>query len=779
MVGSNMGPPRRRSVDVGGLALALEDETRGHGWGGWEEGEIGETNYAENLIDVRAHTEMAVNLEDISTSMPSLTPQDRGRLISSLASWTFEPHKLPPEEVLTCAYILFEAVFRIEGMREDCGVDLAQMPLFLNALQQTYRRVNNYHNFEHALDVFQAIYCILQWEGLVPELDILLSNQTWRRPPRETQGLIDCLNNSDIFALCIAAVGHDVGHPGLTNNFLKNAKTPLAVVYDDKSVLEQMHYSLLLQIMHQTGLGGILDRSSVPPPRHSFTASKNGVNLSHHSDPPKTVLSGHDPPCTNTFRKLLLLTVLSTDMGVHDTFMKDFEALITCRRSGTHTEDDDFRTRVLICQALIKCTDISNPARPYKVSQHWASALSSEWSTQVLLEKHLHLPTTVYPSSNELSKANGQVFFIERFADPLFDSVKRGVPQTFASQCKENLRIWQELRDRLSNQPSSVTPPADEPPTTEASSSAEYLPSPCLPCPTFPSEFLSAFPPTLPKSLLESDLVDAYTDDQLDDSSVGGFSHHASTSSLGSTLDFVSASGESLLDEFEAEQGSHYESCESESSMPSSPAGRHPTDVILPKLEISTNRPSHIRTKSHSSRHSTHSHSHPHSRHPRIPSAVSPQTNSIPEDNAQSDMPLSPDSQPGQTRPPSLFSAQSNRTSFTNFSNTTSASISATNATVAIRKAYQASVRKTKSTRSFHRSSWNPTPAEFNAIVNRPPQAVVFNISTASVSSKPPTPDAVDESENSLTPHPAVQSKRETISLLTPGLVESVGTTPT
>ena len=78
--------PRRRSVDVGGLALALNDATGalGHGWGGWDEEETGETRYAslfshfsaihlsslgyryaEVLIDVRAHTETIVNHEPI------------------------------------------------------------------------------------------------------------------------------------------------------------------------------------------------------------------------------------------------------------------------------------------------------------------------------------------------------------------------------------------------------------------------------------------------------------------------------------------------------------------------------------------------------------------------------------------------------------------------------------------------------------------------------------------------------------------------------------------
>ena len=99
---------RRRSVDVGGLALALADHGCGHGWGGWEETDSGETRcvfgaaatvtgaltgavgcvscvvrcvlcvvrrvlclvglrcdgrYAEVLIDVRMHTETIVSQE--------------------------------------------------------------------------------------------------------------------------------------------------------------------------------------------------------------------------------------------------------------------------------------------------------------------------------------------------------------------------------------------------------------------------------------------------------------------------------------------------------------------------------------------------------------------------------------------------------------------------------------------------------------------------------------------------------------------------------------------
>jgi hypothetical protein len=41
---------RRRSVDVGGLALALGEPSSGHGWGGWEETEQGETRLEYRIM---------------------------------------------------------------------------------------------------------------------------------------------------------------------------------------------------------------------------------------------------------------------------------------------------------------------------------------------------------------------------------------------------------------------------------------------------------------------------------------------------------------------------------------------------------------------------------------------------------------------------------------------------------------------------------------------------------------------------------------------------------
>jgi len=70
----------------------------------------------------------------VSCLFPSLLPITRGpinvplkrraELIRSMDSWNFEPHKLPEHEVLYCSLVIFEALFRLEGLLDTVPVSI-------------------------------------------------------------------------------------------------------------------------------------------------------------------------------------------------------------------------------------------------------------------------------------------------------------------------------------------------------------------------------------------------------------------------------------------------------------------------------------------------------------------------------------------------------------------------------------------------------------------------------------------------------------------------------
>ncbi|KAF7325838.1 High-affinity phosphodiesterase [Mycena kentingensis (nom. inval.)] len=417
---------RRRSADVGGLSLATRNGN-GQGWLG--QSEQLQTRYAELLSDMYTQTLNAVNNHTADCSQPRLAAESRDELIAKLDAWNFEPQSLPSEDhVAECAILIFEALFRIQGLQEAVGVSLDQIPPFIQHLRQIYRWQNSYHNFEHAVDVLQASYHYVCAAGMVPPVAILAKDQNatptkpkpWRSTrPFNSGPLVAVLEPVDLFVLMVSAIGHDAGHPGFTNLFMKNAAAPLSAVYDGKSALEQMHVALLVRVMRAHGMAKILDGTTGE--REAADVSEDVRSRGRRA------------------RKLLFDTVLATDMRVHADFMSRFTDIVVGR--GDLSLEN---RRTTLCQALIKCADISNPSRPYYISQHWAVALQREWNAQAALEVHHDLPCTVEASGHPLQAASSQMFFIPTFVKPLLDLVLRALPemQMYVDQCDLNLRLW-------------------------------------------------------------------------------------------------------------------------------------------------------------------------------------------------------------------------------------------------------------------------------------------------------------------------------------------------
>lgn len=107
-----------------------------------------------------------------------------------------------------------------------------QINLLLFAIRAIYHAPNPYHNYVHAIDVLQATYSFLITIGVAPPFSHLRDSTPGSPPwirPEETEKPVcglgtrrarEILRPQDVLATLIAAMGHDVGHPGLGNAFM-------------------------------------------------------------------------------------------------------------------------------------------------------------------------------------------------------------------------------------------------------------------------------------------------------------------------------------------------------------------------------------------------------------------------------------------------------------------------------------------------------------------------------------------------------------------------------
>lgn len=87
-------------------------------------------------------------------------------------------------------------------------------------------RPNPYHNSTHAADVTQALLCILTQDDLDQRFTDL-----------------------ELFAMVLAAILHDVAHPGLSNSFLSRTQDEQALMYNDQSSNEALSLSIGFKIL--------------------------------------------------------------------------------------------------------------------------------------------------------------------------------------------------------------------------------------------------------------------------------------------------------------------------------------------------------------------------------------------------------------------------------------------------------------------------------------------------------------------------------------------------
>ncbi|CAK9075640.1 5'-cyclic nucleotide phosphodiesterase 1C (Cam-PDE 1C) (3' [Durusdinium trenchii] len=343
--------------------------------------------------------------------VPAVRLEDFGVSQEIFNSWSFNSLTLSKNQRINLAvYTVCKFHEETEGF-VNTGDEVGMFQRFTTAVEKEYLPVP-FHSFAHSVDVLHAVSRVLR-----------------------------CISSSSIlseleeFSLLVAALGHDIGHPGVNNGFLSEVGHELAMQYNDRSPLENMHCAKLYTI-----------------------TNKQETNVFYHlsKDQYKEV------------RKICIESILHTDMMAHQAMVKDLQMLFQMNTEVFTAEpecDDkgqliisqpeveiftepDTKSKVLNC--VLHSADVSNPCRAWDVTHDWAMVCLEEFFAQGDQEKLLGIPVQFLNDRDKLNKPNSQIGFIEFMIAPFFVAQIRLWPNLheMGGNLSRNIANWQDMWEK-------------------------------------------------------------------------------------------------------------------------------------------------------------------------------------------------------------------------------------------------------------------------------------------------------------------------------------------
>ncbi|XP_049823629.1 cAMP-specific 3',5'-cyclic phosphodiesterase-like isoform X5 [Aethina tumida] len=291
-----------------------------------------------------------------------------GKCLGEIDKWgidIFRIGDLSNGRPLTCvAYTTFTSRELLKAMM----IPPKTFITFMMTLEDHYVKDNPFHNSLHAADVTQSTHVLLN----TPALESVFT-------PLEV--------TAALFAACV----HDVDHPGLTNQFLINSSSELALMYNDESVLENHHLAVAFKLLSNEGCDIF-------------------CNLSKKQ--------------RQTLRKMVIDMVLSTDMSKHMSLLADLKTMVETKKvagSGVLLLDN-YTDRIQVLENLVHCADLSNPTKPLALYKRWVDLLMEEFFQQGDREREAKMD--ISPMCDRLSATieKSQVGFIDYIVHPLWET---------------------------------------------------------------------------------------------------------------------------------------------------------------------------------------------------------------------------------------------------------------------------------------------------------------------------------------------------------------------
>uniref|UniRef100_A0A3B3IB13 Phosphodiesterase n=1 Tax=Oryzias latipes TaxID=8090 RepID=A0A3B3IB13_ORYLA len=265
-------------------------------------------------------------------------------------------------KMLSC----LEYMYHDLGLVKEFNMNPITLKRWLLAIQENYRN-NPFHNFRHCFCVSQMMYGMIHLCNLQEKLTL-----------------------TNLGILMTAAVCHDLDHPGYNNTYQINARTELAVRYNDISPLENHHCAVAFQIL---------------------------------SLPECNIFANVDPEAFKKIRQGIITLILATDMARHG------EILETFKLNVDHFDFTNEEHVASLKTVMIKCCDISNEVRPAEVAEPWVDCLLEEYFMQSDREKSEGLPVAPFMDRDKVTKPTAQIGFIKFVLIPMFETVMKLFPQ--------------------------------------------------------------------------------------------------------------------------------------------------------------------------------------------------------------------------------------------------------------------------------------------------------------------------------------------------------------
>jgi len=269
-------------------------------------------------------------------------------------------------------------------------LDIKKLQRFIFAVSENYQN-NPFHNYFHATSVTQMVFAIGEkadkYERFLTPLDRL--------------------------SLLLSSYGHDLNHPGVTNALMVNSRHPLAITYNDASVLENHHAATLINFLELSGCD---------------------------------IFSDFSLQDKNYLRRIIIPTILGTDMAKHKTVMSDYTNIFT---TGYDKNNQDHRQAVM--SMVLHSADVGNPCYKFELATVWSLRIIQEFNQQVMQEETRGLPVSEFLRiGNDIRKIKqNQMGFIDVFIYPLWKllALHMQEAQEYVEAIELNRKLWEELEN--------------------------------------------------------------------------------------------------------------------------------------------------------------------------------------------------------------------------------------------------------------------------------------------------------------------------------------------